>query len=791
MEYKPINPTTIAQLKQKHIWLCWVKTADKNGRITKKPVAASGVATGTTRRYRKTWVTYDEAIAAAKERRFDGVGFVIPKGFFFLDIDGKTPDDPFVRDLMQLLPSYCEISVSGNGTHIYGCCDLSRLPAVRDEQGRTRLIPKYYTKNPHNGVELYIGGLTNRYAVFTGRPAADLPLADCTDGLRIVLDSYMLNQEELSRQTRSAFLSGSTEPAGQEPDDPEAEELEALGIIQELRFQKNGEKFSRLFDKGDTSGYTSDSEADLALASIVAFRAGNRPRFIETVLRMSALCREKWDKHPTYLANTIRKAIGSHTGVFDPASGQLPYFVVLTGKKQDTPALSAPLLAEYFRRNYDYLLVRSRANQMTQLYIYEDGVYNLYDKNMMIGLLKEPVERFDINLVSMNKIEESYKQILSDRNVIGYEDLDCEESIINFRNGLLRVTGGELTLLPHDPSVRSTIQIPCDWLDHDEPTPVFDSYMDTLTDGSEGLKQLLLEYMGVTISNVRGHRMKKVLIMVGPGDTGKSQLKALTERILGPGNFVSADLKEIEARFGTGNAFGKRLVGCSDMSFARVDELKILKMFTGGDSVFAEYKGQQGFEFTFGGQMWFCANEPPKFGGDHGRWAYDRIMLVNCPNVISAERQDKQLLDKMFAERNGIVRKCVQALQKVIANGYRYDEPRCVEDARDAYQQDNSSVIGFVTECMCDRAPGDYKDGVTTSKVFDVYQEWCKKNNHGYSRSFKEFKKELTAYLNIDPVRLVDRCEKGSIFRYQKLTEEAMDEYRKTLGYDFYMEPVA
>lgn len=780
------NSTTIQQLKQMRIWVCFQKVKDQNGRLTKKPIAASGRATGSSRRYRGTWVTYEEARAAAEKHGFSGVGFVIPKGFFFLDIDGKTPDDPFVQNLMRLLPSYCEISFSGKGTHIYGVCDLSRLPTFTDEQGRLRLDPRYYIKNPSNGVEAYIGGLTNRFAVFTENAVTDLILTDCTEGLQIVLDSYMLKQGSSSLQI--------TVPALQPPEetmDPEEEELEALGIIQALRRQKNAEKFSRLFDDGDTTGYASDSEADEALACLVAFRAGNRPHLIETILRKSGLCRPKWDERQDYLQGTISKAISFQNSSTQPASKEVPYYVVMTGAKHLTPTLSPPRLAEHFRRNYHYVLVRDRANQTTQIYVYEHGVYTLYDKNMIIGLLKEEVINYNIDLASMGKIEEAYRHIISDRDVISYEELNADESVINFHNGLLRVTGESLTLEEHSPDVLSTIQLPCDWIDHDEPTPVFDSYLDTLTDGKAELKQLLLEFMGVTFSNVKGYRMKKILILVGPGDTGKSQLKALTERILGPGNFLSADLKEIEARFGTGNVFGKRLVGCSDMSFAKVDELKVLKMFSGGDSVFAEYKGQQGFEFTFAGQLWFCANEPPRFGGDHGRWTYERIMLAYCLNVISPEKQDKQLLEKMYAERGGIVRKCVHALQKVIANGYRYDEPLCVLEARDAYQRENSTVIGFLTECMCDRLPGDYKDGITTSRVYDVYRAWCDKNNHGYARSFKEFKKELAAYLNVDASMLVDRCEKGSIFRYLTLNRDTVNEFHRALGYDFGLEQVS
>ena len=60
------------------------------------------------------------------------------------------------------------------------------------------------------------------------------------------------------------------------------------------------------------------------------------------------------------------------------------------------------------------------------------------------------------------------------------------------------------------------------------------------------------------------------------------------ERLLGRGNFIGIDLKEIESRFGTGAVYGTRLAGSSDMSFLSVDEPKTFKKMTGGDSLFAE-----------------------------------------------------------------------------------------------------------------------------------------------------------------------------------------------------------
>ena len=52
-------------------------------------------------------------------------------------------------------------------------------------------------KNPNNGIELYIGGLTNRFAVFTGNIAADLPLKDCTTAVLTTLDKDTRKAEKV------------------------------------------------------------------------------------------------------------------------------------------------------------------------------------------------------------------------------------------------------------------------------------------------------------------------------------------------------------------------------------------------------------------------------------------------------------------------------------------------------------------------------------------------------------------------------------------------------------------
>lgn len=70
----------------------------------------------------------------------------------------------------------------------------------------------------------------------------------------------------------------------------------------------NGDKFARLW-VGDTRGYASDSEADLALCSLLAFWAGPDEERIDRPFRQSALCREKWIRQADYRESTIRRAL--------------------------------------------------------------------------------------------------------------------------------------------------------------------------------------------------------------------------------------------------------------------------------------------------------------------------------------------------------------------------------------------------------------------------------------------------------------------------------------------------
>jgi len=84
----------------------------------------------------------------------------------------------------------------------------------------------------------------------------------------------------------------------------------------------NGAKFSRLWG-GDTSGYESHSEADMALCRLLAFWTGRDRSRMDRLFRQSGLARDKWDEvhyadGSTYGEKTLERAIARTDDVYTP-----------------------------------------------------------------------------------------------------------------------------------------------------------------------------------------------------------------------------------------------------------------------------------------------------------------------------------------------------------------------------------------------------------------------------------------------------------------------------------------
>ncbi len=211
-----------------------------------------------------TWTDFDTAAAALQmhPRRFAGLMFALGDGWVGVDLDDVRAAGgallPWAAALLSALATYAEVSPSGTGVKLIG---------------RGTWAGGWH-KRPHPGggeVEVYDAG---RFFTVTGHPVGDWPVAEVGDKL-----------------VGALAAAAPPEPAASvaaAPPVPADDEL-----IRQMATARNGEKFRKLW-AGDTTGYPSASEAELALCCILAWWTDGRADRADALFRRSGLMPAKW-----------------------------------------------------------------------------------------------------------------------------------------------------------------------------------------------------------------------------------------------------------------------------------------------------------------------------------------------------------------------------------------------------------------------------------------------------------------------------------------------------------------
>ncbi len=419
--------------------------------------------------------------------------------------------------------------------------------------------------------------------------------------------------------------------------------------------------------------------------------------------------------------------------------------------------IDIPAFCEWFCNNVHFFFVKTTGNNSLKYLYDKSGVYREVCDDVFKGAIKNALPA---ELRKTSYIRDIFEQCKMNEDMYKEsDDVNSDENIINFKNGILHLDTRMMT--PHSPEHISTIQIPVDYNVNASPSEkmYFINFLIDLTGGNGDAIELLFEFIGLAISNIKGYRTKKALFLVGKGNTGKSQFRKLLSALVGEENDTSIDLEAMEGRFGTSQLMGKRLAGSNDMKFTTVGQLGIFKQLTGGDRIFAEKKGKDGFSMIYGGLLCFCANELPRFGGDKGEHVYERFMVVECNNVIPPEKRDPKLLEKMLEEKEYIVSIAIDTLYTLIDNGFLFKLPQSSKDFIEKYRIDNDSVLTFIQQCT-ERMPLDLIGyGLRTSDVYRIYCRWCNANGEKYVSN--------------------------RVF-YTRLCNRGIGERKKLHGYDFY-----
>ncbi len=709
-------------------WVCW-----DGQKIPRNPYNGKNAQSNNP----DTWGDFETAVKAVSKYNFLGVGFMFAPPYFGVDLDDCLDENKqdFVDEFVETLQSYTEISQSGNGIHII--CKGS-LPNGQRRKG---------------GVEMYQDG---RYFAMTGNiyRLDYTDIKDCTESIKVLHSKYLPTAAPrvAPRQIVSA-------------------NLEDREIIDKARNCRSGHIFQMLYSGNWEGLRPSQSEADKDLCKFLAFWTQRNEAQMDRIFRSSGLYRPKWDEKRgayTYGQKTIQYAVTHCNNVYEPRPQQddSQIMVALYSDEQEEMYVKAPQkvydmtdtgnaqrIADKYRGEIKYSFINKNWYFWTGK-VWETD-WNGYVKRLADTIIddikreafaekdeekQEVLLKFANKTAASNRKEAMIKecQHLDDIPVLP-DDMDKDEMLLNCSNGIVNLRNGEF--IKHDSNYLQS-KIACAEYSETQQTPkLWLKFLDDVTGGDKDLQRYLQKCVGYSLTGRNTEQC--AFFLYGMGNNGKSTFLDTISELLGSYGANTQPETIMMRKNDSGNTSdiarlkGVRYATCEEPSEGvRLNE-GLLKQITGGSKVTARFLYGNDFEFTPAFKMWIATNHKPVIRGtDVGIWR--RIRLIPFEVNIPKEKVDKKLKYKLRQEFPQILKWAVEGCLLWQQEGL--EPPEKVQKATAEYKTEMDILATFVEACLTiDNNPSHQ---IQANDLFNLFQQWAKKNNE-YEMTSRKFFLEI------------------------------------------------
>lgn len=712
------------ELKQLKNWCVW-KFQERNGKKTKIPFNAE---TGEFAKSndKSTWSNYETAVNA---EGVDGIGFFFEPPYLGIDIDDIDDDlhryqhgdklDNIVNEFNEAFKSYTEVSPSGNGLHIIV---KGKIPGNRRRKGN---------------IEMYDSG---RFFTMTGKRIGKY--TDVTETservFKTIYDKYLPNNT-VKYPTQNNYQQN-------------IHNLSEIDVINEIYKSKQSKLFDDLMRGTYEPYYNSHSEADMALANILAFWCAKDYTQMDSIFRQSNLYRDKWDekrKNSTYGEQTLFKAINEANNIYTPKEEKEPLRYALSHifdtkeKELEYPIRSyddtgnADRFVDRYGNLYKFSYVEKK------FYIYDGTKWTIDDRGSIRKLIDEMIESMkNEKIIHSEEIPEEdakeffqkfYKKTrgtqskknitdeLKHRRPVTPDSFDKDDMLLNVSNGYIDLTSREL--YKHDIDKMFSQKANTDYSEKMQPSV----WLDFLNDIFAGDKEVIRYIQKALGYSLTGSTREQVMfILHGKGRNGKSIFVETIAEILGDySNNMQAKSLMVKKNDNVNTDIARlskaRFVTSSEPNEGfRFDE-GLIKQITGGDKVTARFLYAEEFEYTPKFKIWVSTNHKPIIRGtDDGIWR--RLILIPFEVQIPEEKVDKDLKYKLLREAPAILNWITEGAYMWMQEGLNM--PEKLKEAGNKYRNEMDTLGQFI-EDKCNVNP-DYS--VKVSELHSEYQKWSEEN---------------------------------------------------------------
>jgi putative DNA primase/helicase len=470
--------------------------------------------------------------------------------------------------------------------------------------------------------------------------------------------------------------------------------LDDQELIDRAMSARNGADFTRLWN-GDSQGYPSRSEADLALCNMLSFWTGRDAGRIDSLFRASGLMREKWERDD-YRTRTIDAAISATTDVYTPAATGAPSplgasastATASTSKSRTlTDDGNAYRLVDLHGHDLRYVpgagwyawdgsrwlqdssgepmrrarLLAERLREEAKLRVSEHGKDDDFGKAMNQHAKASASAR---GLQAMLTIARSDRRVIVD-----VAELDADPLLLNTPNGTIDLRTGQLRAHERGDLIARRVAVP---YDPDAAAPTWSTFLDRVLPTAE-VRECAQRMVGAAA--IGHNRDELVHVSYGPGANGKTKFSETIRTCLGD-YAATADPELFLAQRGRSAAQpelarlrGVRLVTAAETEEGRRLNVALVKALTGGDTIATRYLyANEIVEFVPVFSPWLRTNHRPAIS-DQSEAIWRRVRLLPFTVTIPRSERDTNLQGKLLAELPGVLRWIVDGARAYLKDG--------------------------------------------------------------------------------------------------------------------------
>ena len=736
------------EMKSCNNWVCWkaILDAKSHSGVKKVPICALNGCPAKSNDP-KTWTTFGNALIGMKSGYFNGIGFMFSESEYFgVDIDDCHEEverylngdkSGIIGEFIETLGSYAELSQSGNGIHII--CKGS-LPNGARRKGK---------------IEMYDNG---RYFIMTGNQIGGYSdVVDCTESIKSLHAKYL----------------GSPQKKNVQKSAPTIQKLTEKEIIN--RMCASSVKADSLYH-GDFSEYNSQSEADIAFCSILAFWCGGDTSLMDSIYRNSGLMRDKWDRKQsgsTYGKLLLEKCVNECTEFYDPQKKDS--FRITIRNKSDVPIVMHTLDdTGNAQRMNDVFSDSLRYNFTDKRWMYyTEGKWQYDDKGAVFSAADVILERMkkEVSVWTeheggsiINDFQKHRKKTRSHNSKcamikefehlvpISPSELDTHKTLVNCPDSVINLENGEN--IPHNSELYMTRMLGISMPENPRKPEKWLNFLDDIFSCDKELIRYVQKALGYCLSGLTTEQC--VFFLYGTGRNGKSTFLEIVRMILGDyATNIQPESIMMKSSNSSANTDIARLKGARLVTSVEPNEGMRLneglaKQLTGDDMITARKLYGDEFEYRPEFKLWMATNHKPTIRGtDLGIWR--RIHIIPFTVTIPEDKIDKNLGDKLSEELPDILAWIVDGYRLWATEGLH--KPKVVEDAVKEYQTEMDVISAFLSSDFC-------VDGgeVKAAALYAVYCQWAAENNE-YKMPSRKFGIEMTKHY--------DKIRKKDAFYYK------------------------